>query len=160
VTGSAERVSQAPARRHERAHFLLDFAPVKTHKRALACILAALVPCVACTPRAERLQGHREAFESLGATTVLIVQSWLAGDVSGTYAGTSLDATFFLVEKERTALARRPENVADPDGAALARTADQLSRLVARLARDIAASDGAAARYDVSQIPILPAVPK
>jgi hypothetical protein len=108
----------------------------------------------------QRIQNHREAFESLGATTDLIVQAWLAGKVSGTYAGSSLDSTLLLVEKERAALTRRPEDVADPGGAALLQTADHLSRLVAQLAEDVRRTDGRAARDHAARIPILPPVPR
>ena len=130
---------------------------MKPGKGVFVCLVAALAPCVACSSPAQRIDSHREAFESLGATTVLIVQAWLAGDVPGTYARTSLDATFRLVEKERTALARRPQDIAGPDGASLSQTAERLSRVVAELVDDVRTGNGDAARDRVSRIPILPA---
>jgi hypothetical protein len=127
-------------------------------KRGMAVVfLAAMVFSGACTPQAQRIEAHREVFESLGATAALIVQAWLAGDVSGTYARTSLETTFKLIEQERATLASKPQTVADPGGAILSQLSERLSRLVAQLAQDVTAADGRAARAHLSQIPIQPA---
>jgi hypothetical protein len=126
-------------------------------RRAALGLAAALLFSSACAPAAEQIRDHRKAFESLGATTAVVVQAWLEGDVSGTYTRTALETTLQLIEQERAALAGSPRLLARPDAAALAESADRLSRLVAFLARDIASGDSTAARAHLGEIPILPA---
>ena len=48
-----------------------------------------------------RLEMHREQLESLGSTTTLVGDAWLGGRISGTYARTALEQSYFLVERGR-----------------------------------------------------------
>jgi len=138
--------------------FLASSTAVGAQRRtALGLAAAALLLCSACASPDQRIQDHRKALESLGATTALIGQAWLAGNVSGTYTRTSLEKTLQLIEQERAAFADSAELLAQPGAAMLSQTADRLSRLVAQLTGDIAARDATAARAHLGEIPILPA---
>jgi hypothetical protein len=121
----------------------------------LTCAGLAL-SATGCGRQDTRLEQHRKVFESLGATTAVTIDAWLAGNVSGTYARTALEKTFQLVEQERTALAKAPQALQDPRGAALSQGAERLSRLLAGLMLDVAAANAASARQHVSEIPIRP----
>lgn len=121
----------------------------------MLCAVFALAS-LGCSRQDARLQQHREKFESLGATTEAIGESWLAGSVSGTYTLTALDQTFILVEQERTTLASSPEALSDPRGAALSHAAESLARLIAGMRQDVRAGDAAAVRRRLASIPIRP----
>jgi hypothetical protein len=122
----------------------------------IALELAAIVLCIGCSRQDARLEEHKKNFESLGATTKVIGEAWLSGDVSGTYTRTALEQTFYLVEQERTKLASRPEMLQDPRGAALSQEAEQLSRVIASMIGDVGSADGDAARQRLASLPIVP----
>jgi hypothetical protein len=109
-----------------------------------------------CGRQDERLQQHREKFESLGASTSAIGEAWLAGSTSGTFTSTALEQTFLLVEQERYALASAPEALVDPRGAELSQAAERLSRLIAAMVRDVRAADAESVRQHLAKIPIAP----
>lgn len=118
-------------------------------------MLAALVLAgPACSGHESRLEQHRQSFESLGATTAAIGEAWLAGQVSGTYASTAFEDTRRLVEAERAALAGRHELLADPRGARLSQSAEQLSRLLAVMIADVRRADGSSARRHLAELPL------
>ena len=121
---------------------------------SLACALALCVS--SCGRQDAQFQDHQRSFESLGSTTSAITDAWLAGNVSGTYAGTALEQTFLLVEQERTSLAATPQALHDRRGAYLSQAAERLSRVIADLSADVRNADGAAARLHLAQIPIAP----
>jgi hypothetical protein len=81
-----------------------------------------------------------------------VADSWLHGDVSGTYARTALEKTFQLVEQERAAVAATPEDLARPAANGVARTGEQLSRAIAALTRDVRMADSASARRHLSDL--------
>jgi hypothetical protein len=121
-------------------------------------LCAAVVLALAgCGRQDTRLQQHREKFESLGATTAAIGDSWLAGSTSGTFTVTALNQTFLLVEQERAALASTPEALLDPRGAELSQAAESLSRLIAQMQQDVRAADASSVRRRLANIPIKPA---
>jgi len=124
--------------------------------RPIALELAALLLCVGCSRQDARLDDHKKNLESLGATTKVIAEAWLSGDVSGTYARTALEQTFYLVEQERARLASRPEMLQDSRGATLSQDAERLSRLIASMIGDVGIADGAAARQRLASLPIVP----
>jgi hypothetical protein len=119
----------------------------------LACVALAL-SATGCSSQNTRLEQHKKTFESLGATAAAIIEVWVGGQVSGTYARAALEKTFQLVEKERAALTTAPATLQDPRGAELSQKAERLSRLLADLMRDVAGGDGASARQHISEIPI------
>src|SRR4030095_14539 len=107
----------------------------------IAVEVTALIFLVGCSRQDTRLERHKKNLESLGATTKVIADAWLSGDVSGTYARTALDRTFYLVEQERAKLASRPEMLQDARGTALSEDAEQLSRLIAAIIGDVGSAD-------------------
>lgn len=122
------------------------------HGLRVAVILAALC-AAACTRHDTQLRDHSDQFESLSTTTRTIVQYWLDGKVSGTYALTALDQTYVLVEQERTSLAATPSMVIDPRGAAMADAATELARHIAEMIAAVRRADGGAARQQLADLP-------
>jgi hypothetical protein len=127
-------------------------------KRVIRSVVlaAAVYTTPGCSRQDAQLQQHKEAFESLGATTEAIGRAWLSGAVSGTYTRTALAQTLLLVEQERTALTAAPAALADPRGAALSQQAEKLSRLIAGLISDVRDADGQSARIRLASVPIKP----
>jgi len=123
---------------------------------AIALELTAILFCIGCSRQDARLEQHKKNFQSLGATTKVIAEAWLSGDVSGTYTRTALEQTFYLVEQERARLASKPEMLQDARGAALSQEAEQLSRLIASMIGDVGTADGNAARQRLASLPIVP----
>lgn len=122
----------------------------------IAVEVTALIFLVGCSRQDTRLERHKKKLESLGATTKVIADAWLSGDVSTTYARTALDRTFYLVEQERAKLASRPEMLQDTRGAALSENAEQLSRLIAAIIGDVGSADDQSARQRLASLPIVP----
>jgi hypothetical protein len=123
---------------------------------AIALELAAVLLSAGCSRQDARLEEHKKNFESLGATTKVIGEAWLSGDVSGTYTRTALEQTFYLVEQERARLVSRPEMLQDARGAALSQDAEKLSRVIASMIGDVDTSNGNAARQRLASLPIVP----
>jgi hypothetical protein len=96
---------------------------------------------IGCASPDAQLAGHREATTSLTATAEAIGEAWLQGDVSETYAHVALKRTLRLIEDDRRSLALAPRLLSDPQGAAVAARADELSRAVARLSHAIGTGD-------------------
>ena len=113
-----------------------------------------------CGGQDARFEQHTRTFESLGATSTAVMDGWLAGKVSGTYARAALEKTFQLAEQERAGLVKVPATLQDPRGAALSQKAERLSRVLANLVADVAAADGVSARQHVGDIPIRPTEPR
>ena len=122
----------------------------------MALELAAVLLCSGCSRQDARLEDHKKNLESLGATTKVIAEAWLSGDVSGTYTRTALEQTFYLVEQERARLASTPEMLQDRRGATLSQDAEQLSRLIASMIGDVDTANGDAARQRLASLPIVP----
>ena len=123
---------------------------------AMALELAAVLLCSGCSRQDARLEAHKKSLESLGATTKVIAEAWLSGDVSGTYTRTALEQTFYLVEQERARLASTPEMLQDRRGATLSQDAEQLSRLIASMIGDVDTANSDAARQRLASLPIVP----
>ena len=109
-----------------------------------------------CARQDAQLQQHREKLESLASTTATICRAWLAGSTSGTYTETALTQTLVLVEQERSAFASTPEALLDGRGAALSQSAEQLSRVIAKIIGDVRDADGPSVRQAMSSIPLVP----
>jgi hypothetical protein len=115
--------------------------------------LLAAICAAACSRHDTRLADHADAFASLSATTTAIVDNWLRGSVSGTYALTALDRTYVLVEQERTALTSSASLVIDARGAALADSAADLAHHIADLIAAVSRADAAGARHQLGELP-------
>jgi hypothetical protein len=126
--------------------------------RRLFALLVLPLAVAACTSRDDVIQQQREKLASLGASTRLLADDWLAGQLSATYTKTAIDATLAQVEQQRAALVS-PATLADDRAAKLSQQADQLSRLLAQMAHDVDTSDTAAMRQHAAAVPILPDVP-
>ncbi|NUR54481.1 MAG: hypothetical protein HOQ29_08540 [Acidobacteria bacterium] len=123
-------------------------------------LLIAAIACSACARQEARLQQHREKFESLGASTKLIGEAWLAGRVSRTYTTTALERIYLLVEQERQTLAAQPATLADSRGATLSQAAERLSRDIAAMLQSVRGADGASVRRQLASVPIAPREPQ
>jgi hypothetical protein len=116
--------------------------------------LAVAVSSTVCGRQDSEIQQHREALQSLNATTQALIAAWLDGHVSGTYTQVALQHTFRLVEQQRAALASRPEALIDPRGAEVANAADNVERTLAALLQAVHRADGMAARTHLADIPV------
>jgi hypothetical protein len=125
------------------------------HRLLLVAVVAVAAGC-ACTSSQAQIQRHQQKLQSLASTAGAISEAWLAGTVSGTYARTALEQTFFLVEQERRGVMSAPEVVVDPAGARVADAADALARVVALLRQQIVAADADAVRHHLARIPMRP----
>jgi hypothetical protein len=125
--------------------------------RAIAAgVLSAVLLTAGCASQQATIQQQQEKLESLGATTQLIGQDWLAGHVSATFAATAFEATLSQVEQQRAVLAGKPSLLVDARAARLSQQAEQLSRLLAQLQHDVTSGDTAALRGRLSSIPLVP----
>lgn len=118
----------------------------------MAAILVLLC-APSCSRTDQRLVDHADAFQSLATTTVTIVQDWLDGSVSGTFALTALDRTYLLVEQERASLSASPSMVIDSRGASLADTATTLAHDIAVMIAAVRNADAGAARQQLATLP-------
>jgi hypothetical protein len=123
---------------------------------AVAVSLLIVALGTGCSRQDARLEQHQKNLESLGATTKVVAQAWLSGQVSGTYTRTALDQTFDLVEQERATLASKPAMLQHPRGARLSQDAEQLSRLIAAIIGDVTSADGHSVRQRLMTLPIVP----
>ena len=76
-------------------------------------VILALLCAPACSRHVKQIEDHQDAFASLSATTRTIVDGWLNGSLSGTFALTALDQTYVLVEQERSSLTATASMVTD-----------------------------------------------
>jgi hypothetical protein len=107
---------------------------VERARTARTAILVAALTIAGCASPEQQLRQHQKALDSLAASASAIAEAWLAGSASGTYARTAFERTFELIEAERTALAARPDTVADVRIEALMKDAEAQSRIVSGLA--------------------------
>lgn len=115
-------------------------------------LAAAVTVSGACQRQDERLQQHREQFESLAASTAAIGHAWLSGSTSGTYTTTALEQMLLLLDEERSRLVSAPEALADPRGAALSKGTEQLSREIAAMRHAVRGADAGAVRLHLEAI--------
>jgi hypothetical protein len=118
-----------------------------------ALVIVAVLCAASCSRTDAKLEDHSDAFASLSATTTRIVEAWLSGSVSGTYALTALDQTYVLVEQERSALTARPSMVSDERGAAMSDAAVTLARHIAETISAVRDADGGLARQHLQELP-------
>jgi hypothetical protein len=105
---------------------------------------AVIVLCAAgCASQPDTIRQQQEKLQSLAASTRLLTDDFLAGQVSQTYARTAFDALCRQVEQQRAVVAT-PALLADARAAALAQQADALSRLLARMQDDVRRGDALA----------------
>jgi hypothetical protein len=108
----------------------------------------------ACGSTRTTIEQQREKLESLGASTRLLADNWLAGRLPERYTGTAFEALYDQVEQQRSTLAAARDTLADPDGAALSAQAEQLSRTIAAMRQDLRRHDDEALRRRTAAIPL------
>src|SRR4051812_48286394 len=113
--------------------------------RVMVCALAA-VTAAACTLTPADVQRHAEKLDALHATVVVVVDGWLAGDVSGRSAAATLERTFSLAAQERAAVSHTPQDLANPAANTVAHRSEELLRLIAALSDALAKRDDGSAR--------------
>ena len=109
---------------------------------------------VGCTSPSATVRQQRDKLESLAASTRLVARDWIDGQLSQRYTRTAFAALFEQVEQQRSSLAATPQTLADPQGAALSQQAEQLSRLIAEMIRDVERDDAGAVRGRLGGIPL------
>jgi hypothetical protein len=118
---------------------------------ARAFVAGLFVSCaVGCSTADTRLDQHQEKVRSLRATAAFVADSWLAGKVSGVYAGTSLERAEALLDKERSELATTAQDLADSRGALLSERAERLARVLATTIEDVRRGDRNAVRQQLA----------
>lgn len=122
--------------------------------KAAALVVLSASLFAGCASPQDTIRQQREKLESLGASTQLLVDDWLAGHLQRRYARTALDALFQQVEQQRSALATKPETLADPQGATLSQQAEQLSSTIAGLEQDLERGDNSSLRARASHLPL------
>ena len=122
--------------------------------RVLTLVLLAALAALGCASPQAVITQQQEKLVSLGASTGLLSEGWLAGTLTDTYTKTAIDATLAQVEQQRAVLAT-PATLADARAARLSQQAEQLSRLLAQMAHDVDTADAAAMRQHAAAIPDL-----
>jgi hypothetical protein len=107
---------------------------------------------IACRTPQQTLTKESRTLGSLRATTAAVGDAWLAGDVSSTFALTALERTMQLLETTRSELVASPRLVANPELAALAQSADRLTRTVGLLWKNVGDRDTAQVRRHLADI--------
>jgi len=139
---------------------LLRIRVRETLVRIAAAIALTTTPFSAgCASQQRTIEQQQEKLQSLAASTRLLVDDFLAGQVSPTYTRTAFEAIFAQVEQQRAVLAATPETLADDRGAALAQQAGALSRLIAQMQRDVVSGNTSALRVRADAIPLRPVSP-
>jgi hypothetical protein len=114
--------------------------------------IMAAVLTTACAAANSDVEKHAEKMASLRASTVAVGESWLAGDVSGTYTRGALEQIFELVDQERAAVAANAEDLARPAADAVARDGEQLQRALASISNGVAGRDGSSVRRQLTDL--------
>jgi hypothetical protein len=122
------------------------------HGLRLAAI-CALLCAASCSRSDQQLVDHSETFQSLSSTATAVVDAWLKGSVSGTYALTALDQTYVMVEQERASLTASASTVIDARGASLADSASELARRIAVMISAVRSADSGVARQQLDDLP-------
>jgi hypothetical protein len=115
-------------------------------------LVALVLGAGACRSQNQIVSDNRQALESLRATTRIVGQAWLSGDVSATFTRTALEQTLQLLRSHRDELADSPAVLADPVGGDAWQTADRLSRIVALLWNDVGDDNAQAARRHLDEL--------
>lgn len=114
----------------------------------------AAMALAACSSTQTTIQQQRERLESLGASTRLLAEDWLADRLSPRYTRAALDALYRQVEQQRTILAAAPDALADAQGAVLSQQAEQLSRAIAAMRQDLSRGDDRSLRRRLDGLPL------
>ena len=117
-------------------------------------VLATAWDLAGCASQRATIEQQKEKLQSLAASTRLLTDDVLAGEVSKTYARTALDALFLQVEQQRAVLAAKPATLTDPVGAALSQQAEQLARAIAAMQADVQQQDNERLRRRLAALPL------
>jgi hypothetical protein len=133
----------------------LDLASPHLVRDTFAAVaLMAAMALAACSSTQTTIQQQRERLESLGASTRLLAEDWLADRLSPRYTRAALDALYRQVEQQRTILAAAPDALADAQGAVLSQQAEQLSRAIAAMRQDLSRGDDRSLRRRLDGLPL------
>ena len=121
---------------------------------AASSTLVLVLVLAGCQSTQSTIHQQREKLESLAASTRMLADDWLAGQLPPRYTRTAFDALYRQVEQQRSALAATPAALADARGATLSQQAEQLSRAIAVMEEDVARADAAALRARLSTLPL------
>jgi hypothetical protein len=114
--------------------------------------MIAAILTAGCAAASSDVEKHAEKMASLRASTVAVGESWLAGDVSGTYTRAALEQIFELVDQERAAVAANAEDLARPAAESVARDGEQLQRALASISNGVAGRDGSSVRRQLTDL--------
>jgi hypothetical protein len=115
-------------------------------------VAALSVTLAGCRSVESNIEQRRDKIESLAASTRMIVEGWLTGSTSRAYTMTALEQMLRLADEERHALAS-PEMLVRADGAALSKTAEQLSRAIAMFSESVRTAQDASVREQLARLP-------
>jgi hypothetical protein len=121
--------------------------------RFWSAVVLVVALAAGCRSQQQILDDQREGLTSLRATTTAVCRAWLDGQVSQTYAHTTLDALQELLEKQREELLQSSDELlTDPAARSLAQAQGRLAQTLALLARAIEAGDREALRAHLTAI--------
>jgi hypothetical protein len=111
----------------------------------------------ACRSRDQIVADQTRRLASLRSTIVTLGEAWLSGDVSLSYARTTLETVQLLLANQHAEWARSGDLLANPEAAALSADEEHLARTLALLWTAFGDADPAAVRQQLAVVESLPA---
>jgi cytochrome c oxidase assembly factor CtaG len=124
----------------------------RTRYASFAWLIVVVLGASACRSQDAILKQQTKALASFGATVATVGDAWLAGSVSTTYTRTVLEQTLQLLETSRSELVASPRLLADAKGADLSQTADELSRIIAAVWKNVGDGDAITVRRQLAEL--------
>jgi hypothetical protein len=121
--------------------------------RSWSAVVLVVALAAGCRSQQQILDEQREGLTSLRATTASVCRAWLDGDVSQTYAHTTLATLQDLLEQQREELMQSSDELlTDPAARSLSDAQGRLAHTLALLARAVDARDPDAVRVHLTAI--------